>query len=164
MDYKNGKIYKLVSFETDKVYVGSTTQSLSRRKTKHKSDYKRWMYGNYHYVSSYEIIKYDDFDIILLEQFPCNSKMELHKREREYIEKIDCVNKVIPRRTKKEYYDSHKDEISVKRKQYREDHKDEIKEKRKEKYTCECGSTLTLIHKSRHEKSLKHVNYLNSIK
>lgn len=61
-----------------------------------------------------------------------------------------------------------KDEIKEKKKangkKYREAHKDEIKEKKKEKYTCECGSTLTKAVKSRHEQSQKHINYINSKK
>ena len=30
-DYQKGKIYKIISNETDDVYIGSTTQSLSLR-------------------------------------------------------------------------------------------------------------------------------------
>jgi len=36
-DYKNSKIYKLWSPEGDDIYIGSTTESLSRRKSKHKT-------------------------------------------------------------------------------------------------------------------------------
>lgn len=34
-----GKIYKLVSTETDKVYVGSTIRRLQMRMSSHKNDY-----------------------------------------------------------------------------------------------------------------------------
>jgi predicted GIY-YIG superfamily endonuclease len=35
-DYKNGKIYKLWSPQGDEIYIGSTTQSLAKRKAEHK--------------------------------------------------------------------------------------------------------------------------------
>ena len=134
MNYKNGKIYNLVSFQTDKVYVGSTTQSLSRRKSKHKMSYNCWLNGNYHYVSSFELIKYNDCDIILLEEYPCENKMELHKREREWIEKLNCVNKVIPTRTKKEHYKDNKEDILKKQKQYYKDNKEDVLLQHKQYY------------------------------
>ena len=38
-----------------------------------------------------------------------------------------------------------------------------IKEKSKETYRCQCGVTLTKGKKSRHNKSVKHQQYLNSL-
>ena len=40
MDYKNGKIYTIRSFQTDKYYIGSTCTMLSKRFSNHKSNYK----------------------------------------------------------------------------------------------------------------------------
>ena len=37
-----------------------------------------------------------------MESVPCETKNELHKRERYHIEKNVCVNKVVPLRTKHE--------------------------------------------------------------
>jgi hypothetical protein len=48
----------------------------------------------------------------------------LNKKEREYIDNLECVNKIIPTRTPKEYYEDNKDKM----KEYREDNKDKIKE------------------------------------
>ena len=42
-------------------------------------------------------------DIILVESYPCENKNELHSRERYYIENNNCVNKIIPTRTSKEF-------------------------------------------------------------
>lgn len=39
-EFTNGKIYKLISPNTDDVYVGSTTETLSIRFSKHKYDFK----------------------------------------------------------------------------------------------------------------------------
>ncbi len=38
MDYKNGKIHPIRNHTDDDVYVGSTTQSLSKRFSKHISE------------------------------------------------------------------------------------------------------------------------------
>jgi hypothetical protein len=64
----------------------------------------------------------------------------------------------------KEYYEKNKEEIVERQKDYYEKNKEKIIEKRKEKYTCECGSTLTTGHKVRHERSQKHIDYINSKK
>jgi hypothetical protein len=38
-----------------------------------------------------------------------------------------------------------------------------LKEKLKEKYTCDCGSVLTISNKSTHNKSKKHLTYIGNI-
>jgi hypothetical protein len=125
-NYQNGKIYKLMSFQTDKVYIGSTTQALCERKAGHLRDYKRYLAGNGNYITSFEIIKFGDADIVLLEDFPCEKKEQLHARERYHIEILNCCNKAIPTRTKKEYRENHKDELTAYAKVYRENNKDKI--------------------------------------
>jgi hypothetical protein len=43
--------------------------------------------------TSFEIMKYGDAEIYLIELCDCNSKMELERCERSHIESIECVNK-----------------------------------------------------------------------
>jgi hypothetical protein len=132
-NYKNGKIYKLVSFNTERVYIGSTCEKLSVRKAKHKSHYKQYFNGKGQRITSFEIVKYDDFDIILLEYYSCDTKEQLHARERYYIENTaNCVKKVIPTRTKKEYGDVNREKIRVYKKQYDTENKEYLKAKSKE--------------------------------
>ncbi len=40
MDYKNSKIYRIVCNETGETYIGSTTQTLTKRLSKHKENFK----------------------------------------------------------------------------------------------------------------------------
>ncbi len=89
-DYKNGKIYKLTSKQTDKIYVGSTIQTLNKRMIAHITKIKC---GSN--ITSVEILKYDDAIIELLDDYPCNSKTELEKREQHYMDlyKDIIVNK-----------------------------------------------------------------------
>jgi len=62
----------------------------------------------------------------------------------------------------KEYYDVNRDKIKEKQKEYYDVNKDIIAEKGKIKYTCCCGSTIRGGEKTRHEKSHKHLNYVNT--
>ncbi len=134
MDYNNGKIYKIVSNQTDKVYYGSTCSPLFKRLYQHKVNYKSYQNGKYCNTTSFEIVKYDDCEIILVEKFPCESKEELYARERYYIENNNCVNKIVIGRTKSQWYNDNKETIKEQRKQYREDNKETIKEQQKQWY------------------------------
>jgi Uri superfamily endonuclease len=102
MDYKNSKIYAIRSNQTDKIYIGSTINELSKRLSRHKKDFKNWKNGKQNYVTSYELIKYDDVYIELLEKYPCKNRMELCRREGKLIKSMDCVNKCVAGRTQKE--------------------------------------------------------------
>jgi len=131
IDYKKGKIYKLVSGQTNLVYYGSTCQPLCNRKASHVRSYKWYQKSKKQYRTSYDIIKYDDCDIILVEDYPCENKQQLHARERYYIENNDCVNICIPTRTAKEYYEGHKKQIAEYKANYRVKNLDKIKTKAK---------------------------------
>jgi hypothetical protein len=96
-DYSKGKIYKLVCNETGLVYYGHTTyEYLSQRLAKHIQHYKEWLEGKARFITAFEIIKNNNYEIILLESYPCNSIDELKARERYYIENNERVNKNIP--------------------------------------------------------------------
>jgi hypothetical protein len=135
IDYKNGKIYKMIS-PSGLVYVGSTCQSLAVRKAKHKRSYNCWKRGTYHYVTSFKLFdeSLDNIDIVLLENFQCSSKEELHSRERHFIDSLECVNKTTPCRTKKEYRVEKKDELNEKKRQHYSANKDRLKSIYKEYY------------------------------
>ncbi len=170
MDYQNGKIYTIRTHKSDEFYIGSTTQPLTKRLSKHKTDYKEWKTGKRGYTTSFKIIENGDAYIELLEECPCENKMLLQKREGELIRANNCVNKIIPGRTKKEYHENNKDKISEKKKEYYEKNKDTIKEyyeknkdtiseKGKKLIQCECGSVLRKSDILRHKKSKKHKQF-----
>jgi len=135
MDYKNGKIYTLRSHQTDKIYIGGTTTSLHKRLYNHKKTYECWNRGKHAYLTSVEILKYPDVYIELLEEFPCDNKLQLNTREGEYIRTMDCVNKNIPGRTPTEYYNDNRDLILRKKREcYDKDQKREYYNTHKERY------------------------------
>ena len=132
-NYNQGKIYKIVCNITGLTYYGSTCEPrLSRRLAKHRSNYNNYFNGGTsRYVTSYKVLENGDCDIILIENYPCNSNDELTSRERYYIENNECVNKIIPSRTVQEWYEAKKEIIAKKRKTYWINNKDKLMEKGK---------------------------------
>jgi hypothetical protein len=139
--YKNGKIYKIVAYETNDVYIGSTTKSLKARYSAHKSNFKCWTNTKKRYCSSAKMFgKYglDNCKIELIENSVCNCKKELEGREAHFIDEYDdsCVNSNKPCRTNAQYRNDNRDKINKKSAQYRIDNKYKIKEQ-KAKYRAD---------------------------
>ena len=157
-DYKKGLIYTIRSPHTDNIYIGSTCQRLSKRLYTHKNNFRQHKNGAIKYMTSYKILELGDEYIELLEAYPCNSKMELCKREGEMIRQYKdvCVNSNIAGRTKKQWENEHKEHMKERAKEY----KMKKNAKLKEIHNCECGGHYTLHHKTRHEKSKKHLNFM----
>jgi hypothetical protein len=128
-DYSDGKIYCIRSHQTDDIYIGSTIQPLARRMGNHRKEYKHWLNGKHHYITSFDLLKYEDCYIELLEDYPCETKEQLHKKEGEYIRKMKCVNKNIAGRTTKEHREDNKEKIKEYGKQYYEKNKQKISER-----------------------------------
>lgn len=146
IDYSQGKIYKLVCNTTGKVYIGSTTKKyLSDRLAGHRKNYNEYLYKDRRYITSFEILKGENYKIVLIELFPCKSKDELRMREQYYIDSMDCINKYSAYTTKeeakikaqeyrKERYALHKDTIKKQINDYRQNNKEHIKKVRKAYY------------------------------
>jgi len=139
IDYSKAKIYKIVCNTTGLTYVGSTIQKLSQRLSEHKGRYKNYLKGKEGFTTSFDIIKNNNYEIILIDECACNNKEQLLREERKYIENICCINKKIPTRTKKEWDEDNKDKIKEyykdnknKIKKYYEDNKEKILERHKE--------------------------------
>lgn len=188
-DYSKGKIYciKVNTEEEYLPYVGSTTkQYLSQRMEYHIRLYNSWKNKKSSYTSSFDLFeKYGikNCYIELLELYPCSCNDELRKKEREWIEKKECCNKVkrviVTEEESKErvkvWMDEHKDERQIYMKEYTKKNSDEllqkkkiykiknsekIKEQLKERYICDCGVESLLWNKARHNRSLKHQNFI----
>jgi hypothetical protein len=175
VNYQNGKVYMIESLEGGCRYYGATVQSLSQRLGKHRRDNKYRPKKN---ITSKLVLNYPDARILLVENYPCNSKTELEAREAQYIRNNDCVNKKIPQRTEKEfkfhYYRENKEEILKKCTEYRSTRKPEIKERDRlyrqnnndrlkafkgRKCICECGKPYTHCHYQRHLRTEQHIFY-----
>jgi len=158
VNYKEGKIYKIISTIGPKVYIGSTAANyLSQRMCVHKFHYKLWKKGERRYVTVFDL--FDEYGpgscrIKLIENYPCESSIELRMREEYWrLRTPNCINKNAAYQPldKKEYY-----------KKYRIDHPDQIKAYQ-QKYLekpefcnycgCECKSKYRA---KAHRKTKKH--------
>jgi len=150
-DYSKGKIYKITSPNCEDVYVGSTTQNLNRRFIGHKSDAKTKN------CTSKKVIESGEAVIELIEEFICETRTELERREGE-IQKstLNCCNNNIAGQTlaeyqiyqaeyykantdtilqqKAEYYKANTDRILERAVEYQKINKDKIKKQRAEHY------------------------------
>jgi hypothetical protein len=134
-----GKVYILQSLNTDKVYIGSTFQTLEERFWHHKAMSNE--------TSSYLVIDKGDATIELLEEIKVIDEPELRFYEQQYLELYRDVavndrgafgiNEERKRIGKKEYY-----------------------EKNKYKIECPCGSVIVNLNMHNHIKTQKHKNYL----
>ena len=64
---------------------------------------------------------------------------------------------------KHNFYENNKEKIAEQHHNNYENNKEKIAEKGKIKFTCECGSTLRISDKSAHFRTLKHINYCQSL-
>lgn len=161
-DYTNSLIYKLCCKDatiTDE-YIGSTTNKY-KRKQHHKTscnneNSKKFNYPVYQFIR--ENGGFENWDLIILEEYSCENKNQLLMKEREWIElrrpSLNCNRSFITKEERKEQknritsHHSHKN--------YHEN-KDAIKKKFYEKVICECGCETTYHHLARHKKTKKHL-------
>ena len=183
MDYSKNIIYKIVcdDLTVKDCYVGHTI-NMSMRKWAHKTVCNNEKSKD-HNNKIYKIIRknggWDNWNMVLVEKFPCKDSSEACKREREIFEELGAkMNTFRPYRTqeeykqyKKQYREEHQEEYKQYKKQYREEHQEKIKEyhkqyyqerkaeiaeKLKEKAECEyCSKLLSKHNMSRHHKTCK---------
>ena len=159
VNYTKSIIYKLCckNPEIKQIYIGSTANEIRKRKNQHKSDCynkNRESYNLYVYQFIRDNGGFQNWSIIIIENYPCENKRELEKKERYYIELLNAtLNSINSYTTEEEKKEQYKD--------YQKKYKEKINEKiKKEKYTCICGSNIRLVEKKRHLKSKKHLNYI----
>ena len=160
-----GNIYIIQSPNTDKVYIGSTFQTLEIRFRNHKYDSNQ--------TNSYLVIDEGDSFIELLEEIKVIDKRELEFYEQQYLElyRDIAVNeqnafgvdkeKIIISNAKscKKYYEKNPEKVREKYKKYYEKNR----EKFQEKFECICGGRYTGEHKSSHLKTQKHQKFLENV-
>ena len=181
-NYQDGKIYKVINKLNSEVYVGSTTLDLGKRMIKHKCDAKQRPHLSKFYAFMNET-GIDNFEIELIENYPCKTKEELRKREGKVIKAMATLNQRIAGRTpaenSKEWQKKNKDKRNQQRNErrkanpektkeeykkygalYRERHPEKIKAWKQTRVECECGGSYCLGDKAKHMKSKKHLKAL----
>ena len=132
--YNKSMIYTIRSPHTERYYIGSTIQKLCKRFSDHNINYKDYLDEKHHFVTSFKILELGDAYIELLEEYECENKTQLLKREGEFIRehKNNCVNKCIAGRTKKQYNIDTKEHIQERSKQYNINNKERMQEWKKQ--------------------------------
>ena len=153
-EYKQGKIYKIICKETNRIYYGSTIKSLNHRLSQHKAP------------SSTRCLTRDFINpvISLVENYPCNNKVELLTREGWWIKNNVCVNKQIAGRTvnewaedtgeyKKRYWKDVEKSRQQSRDDYYNNHEQRL-EKANSKVSCPlCDKLISYGNLPRHKKT-----------
>jgi hypothetical protein len=125
MDYKNGKIYKL-QCDDGYYYFGSSVTTLTKRLYHHK--YKSKHQNKCHVYQHINTIGWHRVRIVLVEDYSCENKQQLIRKEDEYIrlhkDNPLCLNMICAFRTpeqhaeqKKQRYEQNKEEILERKRQ-----------------------------------------------
>tara|TARA_R110001632_G_scaffold223481_1_gene355346 strand:+ start:352 stop:996 length:645 start_codon:yes stop_codon:yes gene_type:complete len=139
VNYQNGLIYKLVSNDLNikECYYGSTTNFIERRKA-HKrscSDVRQKGYNQPKYKFIRDNGNWENWKMVMVKYFPCNSKLELEREERFVMEQDDNrLNVKLPTRTRKEWDEDNKEKILEQKKEWYENNKEQILKDKKEYY------------------------------
>jgi predicted GIY-YIG superfamily endonuclease len=164
--YPRAKIYKLTC-EDGHYYYGSSCNELRVRFQQHKQDSRK--HPTRHCYSHIITLGWDKVKIVLVEEFPCESKLELRKREDSFIRPClsdpFCLNR-------DRAYASDEDN----REWFRTNRNWELKKKSDEEsyqrrkdallapYTCECGRVVTSCGKLRHERTALHLRSISRLR
>ena len=174
-NYSNSVIYKIVCNDKSvhDMYIGSTCSFISR-KAQHKSACNN-ANGRKYNRKVYKCIRglggWDAWSMIPIIQYPCESKMALHIKEREVMENHNAtLNSQCAYTTEDEYIEKKK--ISNKKwnetnpdymKKYRINNAEKIKKFTSEKIPCECGCKIRRFGINRHRKSTKHFKLMEAV-
>ena len=139
IDYSNGLVYKLCCKDTTitEIYVGSTTNFTKRKHSHHLNCICPVVkaYNKKAHLFIRENGGWENWNMVLIEYYPCETELELGRRENYWIYELQAsLNCRTPPMygTVKEYYEAHKEEILEYQKQYNEANKERIAERKKE--------------------------------
>jgi hypothetical protein len=150
-----GIVYMLRSPSTGMVYYGSTNDTIEMRLRGHSANYKSYKKGLMKYMmTAFKVLECGDAEILTIEKV-AGDLPTLREREAYYIKNMPCVNKYVPNRSQKQYYEDNKAKRLEQMKAYYNAHKQEINEKRKQPKNCDlCKCNVT--NSTQHRRSKKH--------
>ena len=148
-------IYKI--YNDDVSYIGSS-KNFKKRMIKHKSNcynenQRSYNLFIYQYIRQYG--GWDEFTKEIIHTCEVVDKTEQRIVEQEFIKNNEC--KLNDRKSYRTEEERKQDDKRAQRKYY-ETHK----EQRNQKTTCECGSTFRKGAKTRHERTIKHIQFMES--
>ena len=186
-NYQNGKIYKIINPQNEVIYIGSTAQEkLCKRFSTHpyRGNGNRIILLEHYSCNCREELVKKEQEVIeqhenLLNQMRAYNSEEYQKEYyKEYNEKWRINNKEKYKEQKKRYcqknkekmkeynrthYQENKEKMKEYYKEYYKENKNEISEKNKVKVLCDCGCDVVKKSLSRHIKTRKHIDLMNTI-
>ena len=194
LDLRTGTICKIQCQLTGNFFIGSTTIGIEKAMRLNKNSYECYKRGNYKSNDSiFEVMANKDYNVTILEIInelanDADFLIKLKKRKRFYVEQFyNAVNKYTPLRTKKEWVEVNRDNISQYRKEYYDENREAELQKSKvyyankseailkkrrsyypriraqllEKVTCEvCGVVCSKVNFLQHTRSKRHLTAL----
>ena len=161
-DYSKCEIYKIICNDpkVDFLYVGHTT-NWTKRKSKHKECCSKETHKEYN-THKYQLMRenggWENFKMIFIEKYPCESNREAEAREQELMDELRAnmnTNRAFGldveqcKKYQKEYYEKklEADPDYIKKRNEKKNNKP---------FECECGSNVRWGDKARHFRTKKH--------
>ena len=88
VNYMNSYIYKLISSVDDDIFIGSSCSSPRMRFFEHKTRGNRDLNKIKNPYKHFNSIGWSNVRLVLIEKYPCNSKLELKTRESHWISQL----------------------------------------------------------------------------
>ena len=182
-DYSKCQIYKIVCKDPKikDCYVGNTCNWI-KRKSLHKHSVNHESNKGHNNKKSVTIRNnggWENWEMVLIENFPCKNDLEARSKEREWFEKLGAtMNSRCPMTTKEEkaeyndkffaeYRQENREKIAEYKAEYRQANREELNakclERNSKRMTCGCGVEHNVGDKSRHLKSAKHIAWERDI-
>lgn len=180
---KIGRIYKIITAQSNECYIGSTFNTIRDRFSRHRNHYKYWKLGRSDRCSAFILFdKYglENCKIVLIKEYEVVDRSHLEVYESLWIYKLKSVNEIVPKNSLlkkeqvrrynkqyrtdnkeqiKEYREQNKKQIQIYQEQYRIDNKEQIKEQRKLKIECKtCNCNIIKYNIKRHLNTEKHLH------
>ena len=158
--YQNATIYKIVNSVNDHIYVGAACMPLAKRMSEHRTRSKT--NTDLDLYKAMNELGLQHFRIILVEQYPCENKMQLVQREQYWCDILKPQYNKPPairldaKEYDKKYREEHKEQIKAKQKQYREENKVHIQAKNKQ-YREQHKEELSAKNKQYREENKEHI-------
>jgi len=101
-----------------------------------------------------------DMELILVENFPCNSRDEAKARERFWIEQYGTLNMTIPNRTNKEWYEKNKIKTHISCQKWCAENREKLQAIKREWYekNKEVIAEKTKVYQAQHKEDIAKYN------
>jgi hypothetical protein len=169
-DLKVGKVYKIITRESNVCYVGSTFDKLSARMGCHRSAYKTQNCNGKSYYSVFDLFErygVENCKIVLIKAYPVIDRKHLLAYETLWINKLRSINKIEPftvflkrkSLTKKQINTIFNGTKNNYFKEYYQNNREHILQKQKQKKKCDvCNIQIRSDSMKLHLQSKRHLN------